>query len=134
MSAESRQMSSCFLGAGLGFHPVYGSATRKYKTYLLLRNVHNTKQIFCLNHCLYPLFSSTVFIQVPGVALTCGTCSHYTSLVGRDYLQFSKEQTLRSREIDVPLYKVCLSTAIAPWPSKSLLRVWLLPKIHIFKF
>lgn len=132
--SQTRQMSSCFLEAGLGFHPVYGSVTRKYKTCLSLRNVHNTKQIFCLNHCFYPLLSKIVFIQMPGVALTCGTCSHCTSLVGRDYLQFCKEQTLRNREIDVQVYKVCLSTAIAPWHSKSLLGVWLLSKIHIFKF
>lgn len=129
--SQTRQMSSCFLEAGLGFHPVYGSPTRKYKTCLLLRNVHNIKQIFSLNHCLYPLLSNTVFVQVSGVALTCGTCSHHTSLVRRDYLQFCKEQTLRNREIDV---QVCLSAAIAPWHSKSLLGVWLLSKIHIFKF
>lgn len=132
--SQTRQMSSCFLEAGPGFHPVHGPATRKYKTYLFLRNVHNAKQIFCLDHSLYPLLSSTVFIKVPGAALTCGTYSHCTSLVGRNYLQLCKEQTLRNREIDVQVYKVCLSTAIAPWHSKSLLGVWLLSKIHIFKF
>lgn len=108
--SQTRQMSSCFLEAGLGFHPVYGSATRKYKTYLLLRNVLNSKQIFCLNHCLYPVVSHRVFIKVPGLALTCGTYSRHTSLVGRDYLQFWMEQTLRNREIDVEVYRVCNSS------------------------
>jgi len=131
-----RWMRFCFVGAGPGFHPLYGSATRKRRKYLLLlRNVHNTKQIFCMNHCLDPPVLNTVFIQVPKY-LICPVALALSMLSCREgqLLTFCKQQKLRNRETEVPVCKMHLRTATAPWHRTSLLGTWLLCKFFLSRF